>query len=106
MAEKHTPGPWRRNGSLIEGPRIGLVVAEVWGPEQAGAASQSEEALVANARLCAAAPDLADALVAIMRKVKVGEPVSLTLEEINDANYALFKAFGRSFAPVAKAEGR
>lgn len=57
MHVKHTPGPWRRNGYQIEGPRLGFVIATATSPRIGWAPRTHEEAL-ANARLIAAAPDL------------------------------------------------
>ena len=59
MEAKHTPGPWRVQGTRIEyGPFVagdGFVVAKVFrDPSETGTPNEWE----ANARLIAAAPDL------------------------------------------------
>lgn len=58
---QHTPGPWRRNGSLIEAPQMALTVSTVSWPRIGHAPKDTDEA-VANARLIAAAPELLAAL--------------------------------------------
>jgi hypothetical protein len=62
---QHTPGPWRRNGSLIESPQMALSVASVY-PERVGWAPKSKDEYDANARLIAAAPELLAALVELV----------------------------------------
>lgn len=58
---QHTEGPWRANGSLIEGPRMAAVVARVE-PPKLGSAARTEAEQHANARLMAASPELFAAL--------------------------------------------
>lgn len=59
---QHTEGPWRANGSLIEGPRMAAVVARVE-PPKLGSAARTDAEQHANARLVAASPELLAALL-------------------------------------------
>lgn len=59
---QYTDGPWRSNGSLIEGPRMAAVVARVE-PPKLGSAARTKDEQHANARLVAASPELLAALL-------------------------------------------
>lgn len=61
-ATKFTPGPWRRNGSYIEGPKMALHVATVATPALGSAPATKAEA-DANGDLIAAAREMYDALI-------------------------------------------
>lgn len=62
-ATKFTPGPWRRNGSYIERPKMALHVATVAIPALGSAPEKKAEA-DANGDLIAAAREMYDALKA------------------------------------------
>ena len=85
----HTPGPWKANFAIsgevyiFGGDRNFARVFDEWRDE----ANQE-----ANARLIAAAPDLLEALEAIMRYPKISEYVGSELA--NKADAALAKARG------------
>lgn len=91
---KHTPGPWglRHEYSIIyvEGkardPRVTQGVAGI-GPKEGGAEQQ-----LADAFLISAAPDLLEALQALMRKVECG--TALHCEVCDQARAAIAKARG------------
>jgi hypothetical protein len=53
---KHTPGPWRMNNTLIEGPKMALSIASAYTGAEIGHAAKNEAEWRANARLIAAAP--------------------------------------------------
>lgn len=58
----HTPGPWRSNGALIEGPKMALQIALVY-REKLGNAPVDDAEFRANVALIEAAPDMLAALV-------------------------------------------
>ncbi len=62
MGSKHTPGPWKTDGDEIILSSDGRNLADVW---TEFAAIPRDEA-VANARLIAAAPELLEALPALI----------------------------------------
>lgn len=61
-AAMHTPGPWRRNGTLIEGPQMALEIASVRPHGTVGFSPRSDAEASANARVIAAAPEMLAAL--------------------------------------------
>lgn len=65
---KYTPGPWKRRGNTVSGP-FGVTVVHcmdngVWGEK--GCHSITKTEANANARLIAAAPELLEALEALL----------------------------------------
>ncbi len=65
MTSKHTPGPWRVvGGTQVTGRDVICNTADLDDPRQSNEAWVAE--MQANARLIAAAPDLADALRAAL----------------------------------------
>ena len=68
--QKHTPGPWRANSSWIESPQMALRVAVIDWPKR-GRAPKSENEAKANARLIAAAPEMYEALNALLEQYGV-----------------------------------
>ena len=71
--QTHTPGPWRVNASLIEGPKMALVVATVACPDRIGYAPRDTSEFKANARLIAAAPEMLAALRAMRTVMDSGD---------------------------------
>ena len=69
---KHTPGPWVPQCNMLGGLILNHKVYSQEGYPVAALAGLgwSEETLFANARLIAAAPELYDALVSIVRGTK------------------------------------
>lgn len=94
MTMNHTTEEWTadKNGCVYSGMREQFICDAV--PQnQHGVATQEN---LANARLCAAAPDLLAALV------EIGKYIS----EPDDSTHPLNKALEKAVAAVAKAEGR
>jgi hypothetical protein len=93
MSAQHTPGPWRANKPTQSNGR-----AEVHaGPMLVAQAfnwlldAEGDEQCWADARLIAAAPDLLDALCALVLNIDAGAP---TLGAMRDARAAISKATG------------
>lgn len=84
---KHTPGPWRADRRSILAGNV-RCIAEVY----SGAAESLAQA-DANKRLIAAAPDLLDVVIRLLREDADGE---FTIGLIEDARAAIAKAEGRS----------
>ena len=94
MKSQHTRGPWRVNGTLIEGPRMALEIASVR-PVGLGYAPKDEGEAKANARLIGASPDLLEALEAILAKHDDRDALSdLWPAEAAKARDAIAKARG------------
>ena len=99
---KFTPGPWQRNGTYIQGPRMALHVATVRAPA-IGSAPKTKAEADANGDLIAAAPEMYEALRAIIEKSDdflstmgpnwEGDPLS---DACTAAKSVLAKAEGRS----------
>lgn len=96
---QHTPGPWRANSSLIEGPQMALQIASVSRPKL-GHAPRSDDEARANAALIAAAPDLLAALkdaARILEAVRFSAGLGKTqIERMERAKATIAKAEGRS----------
>ena len=82
-AAKHTPGQWIAVGAVVEHADDGTADIASFNPKVFGQAGRSYEEMCANAKLCAAAPDLLDALKAL-RDFQTAEDV--------EAAYALADA--------------
>jgi hypothetical protein len=99
---KHTPGPWRLDAYRDSGrPNPGTIVAD--NPHGEGAeevasinwiAGGFHAEQVANARLIAAAPELLEALTALMEFWDSGSPVHPGAEVVSEARAAIAKATG------------
>ena len=92
MTDKHTPGPWVAGSKEVRGP---LDVKIAWCGDNGiygrdGSYVISVEEAEANARLCAAAPDLLDALRAMIT------PTDPRTED---------EILSQAFAAIAKATG-
>lgn len=92
---KHTPGPWKRNGRTVSGPPTPLerIVAEC-------GQSTSREIDEANARLIAAAPEMLEALNALMATL----PPVASMRQVYRPG--VYKAMVLAMKAAAKAEGR
>ena len=93
-----TVGPWRVNSSWIEGPKMALRVAAVDWPGR-GCAPHTVEEAKANARLIAAAPELARELADMRNRfwkalVFHGTDPEYADEACRSADAALAKAKG------------
>lgn len=105
-AASHTPGPWclrhSRDGSGdvgIGAPDINNVIAECFAAMRSREERAVDEAL-ANARLIAAAPELLEALRALLPLAKGYETPHASLRALVPGWIALAEA------AIAKAEGR
>lgn len=98
METRHTPGPWRINGSLITSQAaMALQVAIVY-PPKVGNAPRDIDERDANARLIAAAPDLLDALRLLLDGLQTYAPEFM--HGLPKADY-----IRAARAAIAKAEG-
>jgi len=95
MSGQHTPGPWVIDSGTIKGQRDASgytqSVASIYGPD--GEAWDAETSCRANARLIAAAPDLARALADLLADaVEMGLDDSPVSGSLIAARAALQKA--------------
>lgn len=96
---KHTPGPWRfytepqPNGCPIVGNGSGLMLAML--AHSVNYPDQRDEAN-ANARLIAAAPDLLEALQAVVSQLEGHDLHNGDVFAINNAYAAIAKATGQT----------
>lgn len=72
MEGKHTPGPWRLTESILEDGRPFFSIAGADRVDLGYLSLRSAEELTANARLIAAAPDLLEALEAVIDDLSGG----------------------------------
>ena len=113
MQTKHTPGPWRltESGDAIVSADGGTLIVETgqdyWKNLEAAAAGASSDIakrhlpqVRANARLIAAAPELLEALVAIL------ETADLSFGEGEQAAKVGNAVISQARAAIAKAEGK
>ena len=93
---KHTPGPWS-SGNTSQGCGCGCCV-EIWSKQyfiaslKSGGNIESKEALIANAALIAAAPDMRDALEFMLQAFRddpLGEGLTFTDKEESAIEMAL-----------------
>lgn len=97
---KHTPGPWRPNGGLVEtrdGIALGIATAC---PVKVGYAPKDDAERLANARLIASAPELLEALKGLESWLGAfldrGEQLgNLDMRSVAAARAAILKAEGR-----------
>lgn len=96
---EHTPGPWRNEGRLIQGPGV-VDLCEVGGADLYGYGI-ADAVVQANARLVAAAPDLLRELERCVDRLhRLGDQ---NQEIINGSDgYALMQDAGSA---IAKAKG-
>jgi hypothetical protein len=89
---KHTPGPWKVScvgyGARIE-PNIAWV---------GYGSSYPKEEHKANAQLIAAAPDLLEALIGILKNLKINKGQGIGLAPIMKAKSAIALATGKELA--------
>ena len=98
MEAKHTPGPWKINGSLITSQAaMALTVASAY-PPKVGNAPRDMDERDANARLIAAAPDMRAALGRVV--LVLGERSILHKDD------EVWAMYSEVVAAIAKAEGR
>lgn len=99
-ARKHTPGPWHVGGT---GSASAKGMARVWGPDRAAVCAISERRTLgvdetpemdANAKLIAAAPDLAEALY------EAGVQLDLEAENYRDED-GRYEPHGKKLAALA-----
>jgi len=98
---KHTPGPWKWNGVPGKSDLFGLAGVQVianYGYEGMCFSTFNDEQDEANARLMEAAPELLDALTALMQWVENWEP-NFTQDDEWPADRKRFRA------AIAKAQG-
>ena len=92
MAPKHTPGPWKQGNDRIECSE-GYGVADLF-------TQRNDAETKANARLIAAAPEMLEALEALVREFDDtydGDPISMEKHEaIEKARNSIIKARGES----------
>lgn len=93
MAE-HTPGPWKAEYDLVEGPDGAYVAKAIIGVPR--------EEYLANARLIAAAPDLLEALENVLDEVRFEGETGVVVVRADKANWALRAAV----RAIAKARGQ
>jgi len=100
VLERHTPGPWKAGDTAIRNSAYWLLVrSEASGSTVGGAVSGNGRA-DANARLIAAAPELLDALKALVRACEfngyfsTNKPGFREKSEIRDSRAAIAKAEG------------
>ena len=105
---KHTPGPWElddnqgsRDYITINAPTHGALASVVWQMEDDKADGRRSPACEANAHLISSAPDLLDALQAILDAGKIAG-VFGPFDEIGKIPAALYRE-GRT--AIAKAKG-
>ncbi|QRF55335.1 hypothetical protein [Variovorax paradoxus] len=101
-AAQHTPGPWEANGPFVNSAAvIGIAdcsraaVAENW----AGTDYATDEIAEANARLIAAAPELLNSLILMVRTHD--EPAETLLQETKEMLW-----LEQARAVIAKATGQ
>ena len=99
MSTQHTPGPWTMDGATIEAAGHASVV----GIYQEHSGALYGESL-ANARLCAAAPDLLEACEALLDET-TGYVSTATDCECGRFDEAKTCAHQRARAAIAKARG-
>ena len=93
---KHTPGPWKVGRYTPNATEISILttggapVTPAWGPKFYVNSEQAK----ANARLIAAAPDLLEALDAIVQRIYDGSSISPYSAEYRNALNAIAKATG------------
>ncbi len=92
MGEQFTPGPWSFRGRYVGTPNHMSFIAEC--RDQNGNWTDTPHS-IANARLIAAAPDLLEALIALVRHKSDFDPAR-SLESVEDqAAAAINKALGQ-----------
>ncbi len=101
MSAKHTPGPWFTfaNGACIGGP-VGPMGnpsgADTAGIAHFGMSLRTGTEIHGNAQLCAAAPDLLQALQVFAERCSSEETITITVrtEHVERARAAIAKATG------------
>lgn len=100
MHSKHTPGPW----DVDEGDKSTIYELDAANPIAEVFSDRSAEENEANARLIAAAPELLDALTALLDEA---EDVFVCMADATGIDrHNLPPQFAAARAAIAKAEGR
>ncbi|HCR1638161.1 TPA: hypothetical protein ONA83_003578 [Pseudomonas aeruginosa] len=90
---KHTPGPWFINGHERYTKYVEARIGGGWVQEVAACGpTENPEQQEANARLCAAAPELLEALEACVARITNEVADAEFLDEVEQARAAIAKA--------------
>jgi hypothetical protein len=96
MTAKHAPGPWVAVGAWVEHSYWDCPDVCSCAPESIGQRGRAYDEQCANARLIAAAPDLLEALKAVMEALIADLPQAEGSPTVQGALAAIAKAEGRA----------